>query len=186
MSTETIIVETTRPRRRHPPQPPAGAERAQRRADGRADRRGRRLRGRRRHRLHADHRLGQGVRRRRRHQGDGGQVLSSTSSCDDFAARLGAARARAQAGDRGGGRLRARRRLRARDDVRLHHRRRQRQVRPAGDQARRHPGHRRHAAADPRGRQGQGDGHDPDRPHDGRGRGRALRAGRARRAGWRA
>ena len=35
---------------------------------------GRRLRRRHRHRLHPDHRLGEGVRRRRRHQGDGGPV----------------------------------------------------------------------------------------------------------------
>ncbi len=49
-----------------------------------------------------------------------------------------------QAGDRGGGRLRARRRLRGGDDVRLHHRRRQREVRPARDQDRHHP--RRRAA----------------------------------------
>ena len=39
-------------------------------------------------------------------------------------AQLGDDPPRAQAGDRGGGRLRARRRLRAGDDVRLHHRRR--------------------------------------------------------------
>ena len=33
MAYENIIVETTRPRRRHPAQPAAGAERAQPRAD---------------------------------------------------------------------------------------------------------------------------------------------------------
>ena len=54
--------------------------------------------------------------------------------------RPGPHRARAQAGGRGGRGLRARRRLRVRDAVRPHHRRRQRQVRPAGDQARRHSG----------------------------------------------
>ncbi len=42
------------------------------------------------------------------------------------------------------------------------------------------PGYRRHAAADARGRQGQGDGPDPDRADDGR------RRSRARRAWWRA
>ena len=99
---------------------------------------------------------------------------------------LGQCRARAQAAHRRGGGLRARRRLRAGDDVRLHPRRRHRQVRPAGDQARHHPRRRRHAAADPRHRQGQGDGVDADRPHDGRGRSRALRPRRARRAGGRA
>ena len=50
----------------------------------RAQRGDRRVRGRRQHRLHPDHRLGEGVRRRRRHQGDGGQDLSSTSIMDDF------------------------------------------------------------------------------------------------------
>ena len=58
---------------------------------------------------------------------------------------------------------------------------RQRQVRPARDQARRHAGHGRLAAADPRDRQGQGDGDVPDRADDGRRGGRALRPGRARR-----
>ena len=52
-----------------------------------------------------------------------------------------------QARDRRGRRLCARRRLRAGDDVRLHHRRRQRQVRPARDQARRHARHGRHRSA---------------------------------------
>ncbi len=65
----------------------------------------------------------------------------------DFTATWDRAGARPQAGDRRGGRLRARRRLRARDDVRLHHRGRQREIRPAGDQARHHPRHRRHPAA---------------------------------------
>ena len=93
---------------------------------------------------------------------------------DDFiGARWETILQREEAGDRRGGRLRARRRLRAGDDVRLHHRRRHREVRPAGDQPRRDARRRRHAAADPRGRQIQGDGHDPDRADDGRGRGRA-------------
>ena len=59
-------------------------------------------------------------------------------------------RDRPQAGDRRGGRLRAGRRLRAGHDVRLHHRRRHRQVRPAGDQPRHHSRRRRHPAPDPR------------------------------------
>ncbi len=42
-----------------------------------------------------------------------------------------------------------------------------------GDQARRDPRRRRHAAPAARGGQGQGDGHGADRPHDGRDRGRA-------------
>ncbi len=81
--------------------------------------------------------------------------------------------------------LRARRRLRAGDDVRLHHRRRHRQVRSARDQARCHPRHRRLAASDPRGRQGQGDGHVPDRSHHGRRGGRARRPRLAGRPGRR-
>ena len=113
------------------------------------------------------------------------------ASCDayksDFITRnWETMRAGAQAGDRRGRRLRARRRLRAGDDVRHRHRRRHREVRPARDQARHHPRRRRHAAAAARGRQGEGDGHGADRPHDGRGRGRARRAGLARRAGRRA
>ena len=58
----------------------------------------------------------------------------------EFRRRQGSRRALPQAGGRGGRGLRARRRLRARDAMRPHHRRRQRQVRPAGNQARRHPG----------------------------------------------
>ena len=91
-----------------------------------------------------------------------------------------------QADHRRGRRLCAGRRLRARHDVRFHHRRRQRQIRPAGNHARRHAGHGRVAAPDPLRRQVEGDGHVPDRPHDGCGRGRALRPGVARRAGRRA
>ena len=55
----------------------------------------------------------------------------------DFIGRWDNVGAGAQAADRRGRGLRARRRLRAGDDVRLHPRRRHRQVRPAGDQARR-------------------------------------------------
>ena len=87
-----------------------------------------------------------------------------------------------QAGDRGGERLRAGRRLRAGDDVRLHHRRRQREVRPARDQAGHHSRRRRHAAPAARRRQVQGHGHGADRPHDGRDRGRARWPGQPRRA----
>ena len=79
--------------------------------------------------------------------------------------------------DRRGRRLLPRRRLRAGDDVRLHHRRRYREVRPAGGQPRGDAGHRRHPAADPIRRQIQGDGDVPDRADDGR------RGGRAR-PGW--
>ena len=89
----------------------------------------------------------------------------------------------AQAHRRRRRRLRARRGMRDRDDVRLHPRCRHRQIRPARDQARRHSRRWRHAAPDPRRRQIEGDGDDPDRAQDGCGRSRALGAGLARRAG---
>jgi hypothetical protein len=132
--------------RRDHAQPPQAAQRAERRADGRARRRA------------------QGLRRRR---GIGCIVITGSEKAfaagADIAAmakwsymdvykrrlhhpQLGDDPLHPQAGDRRGGRLRARRRLRARDDVRHHHRRRHRQVRPARDQARRHPRRRRHAA----------------------------------------
>ena len=57
-----------------------------------------------------------------------------------------------QAGRRGGHRLRARRRLRARAVRRRPVRRRGRRARPARDPARHHPRRRRHPAADPAGR----------------------------------
>ena len=122
------------------------------------------VRRRRRHRLHRRHRQREGVRRRRRHRRDG----AATATCDVYTQRLHHAQLgddprSPQAGDRRGRRLRARRRLRAGDDVRLRHRRRQREVRPARDQARHHPRRRRHAAPAARGRQGEGDGPDPDR-----------------------
>ena len=147
----------------HHAQPAAGAQRAEPALDRRARPRARRLRGRPGDRLHRHHRHREGLRRRRRHQGDARQDLrrglsAATSRAVD---RVGAL---PQADHRRGRGLCARRRLRARHDVRHHHRRRQRRIRPARDQARRHAGHRRHAAADPRRRQGQGDGDVPDRP----------------------
>src|SRR3546814_5203258 len=54
-------------------------------------------------------------------------------------------------------------------------------IRPARNQARRRPRHGRLTAPDPRGRQGEGDGNVPDRPDDGRCRGRTVGAGGARR-----
>ena len=59
-----------------------------------------------------------------------------------------------QAGDRGGRGLRAGRRLRAGDGVRHDHRRRHREVRPAGNHDRHDARHGRHAAAAARDRQG--------------------------------
>src|SRR5690606_14687136 len=53
------------------------------------------------------------------------------------------------------------------DDLRLHLSRRQRPLRPAGNQPRRAAGYRRHPASDPRHRQGQGHGNVPDRAPDG-------------------
>ena len=61
-----------------------------------------------------------------------------------------------QAGDRRGQRLGARRRLRAGDDARPDRGGRGREVRPAGDQHRRHPRRRRDAAPDARDRQERG------------------------------
>ena len=90
-----------------------------------------------------------------------------------------------QADHRRGRRLLPRRRLRARDALRLHHRRRHRPVRPARGQPRRHARHRRHPAPDPLRRQVEGDGDVPDRADDGRRRGRALRPGQPRGAGRR-
>ena len=81
-----------------------------------------------------------------------------------------------QAAHRGGRRLRARRRLRDRHDVRHHPCRRHREVRTAGDHARHPARRRRHAAADPPRRPGQGDGALPDRPADRRRRRRSAPA----------
>ena len=68
-----------------------------------------------------------------------------------------------QADDRRGIRLRAWRRLRACHDVRFHHRRRQCEIRPARNHARRHAGHGRLAAPHPLCRQIESHGHVPDR-----------------------
>ena len=65
--------------------------------------------------------------------------------------------------DRVGQLARVRRRLRAGDGVRLPHRRRVGDVRPAGDQPGDHPGLRRHAAAAAAGRRGQGARDEPAR-----------------------
>ena len=100
----------------------------------------------------------------------------------DYGEALSLDRPGAKADHRRGGRLLPRRRRRARHDVRHHHRRGKRQVRPARDHPRHHAGHGRHPAPAARRGQGQGDGHDPHRPADRRHRGRALRAGLARRA----
>ena len=170
------------PRRHHPAQPTEGAECALRRPGARARPGARRLRGRSRHRLHGADRQRQGLRRRRRHQGDEGQVLPGRLPAGLHHRRLGEGEPGAQADRRRGRGLCAGRRLRDGDDVRLHHRRRQRQVRPARDHARHHPGRRRHAAPAALRRQVEGHGHGPDRPHDGRGRSRALRPGEPRRA----
>ena len=94
------------------------------------------------------------------------------------AVRVHRGRADPQAGRRGGHRLRARRRLRARAVRRRPDRRRQRRARPARDPARDHPRRRRHPAADPAGRPEQGQGPHLHRPlRQGR-RGAGDRAGR--------
>jgi hypothetical protein len=56
-------------------------------------------------------------------------------------------------------------RLRAGDDVRLHHRFRRRAVRPTGNQTGHPAWNRRLATPHPIGWQGAGDGHDPHRSH---------------------
>ena len=101
------------------------------------------------------------------------------AAADVVARRAGPA---AQAGHRRGDRLRARRRLRARADRRLPGQRRQRQVGPAGDPARHHPGRGRHAAAAAADRAGQGQGPHLHRPLRRRRRGPRDRPGRRRRA----
>ena len=127
-----------RPRRPRHAQPAEAAQRAQRRADERAGRRACRVRWRRRRRRDGGHRQRQGLRGRRRHRRDGELDVHGRLPHRLHLAQLGDAALDPQARHRRGRRIRARRRLRARDDVRLHHRRRRREVRPAGDQARHH------------------------------------------------
>ena len=80
---------------------------------------------------------------------------------------------------RGGLGLLPGRRLRARDGLRPHRRVGDREVRPARDRARDHPRRRRNAAADPRRREGEGDGRDPHRPLPRRTRGERAGSSRA-------
>ena len=84
--------------RHHPPQSAAGAQCAQCGADRRARRRDRHLRGRSEYRLHRHHRLRQGLRGRRRHQGDGGQSPTWTPSWATSPPTGTGSRARPQAG----------------------------------------------------------------------------------------
>ena len=84
---------------------------------------------------------------------------------------------RAQARHRGGRRLCARRRLRARHAVRHPDRRRQREVRPARDEPGHHARLRRHPAPAALHEQGEGHGPVPHRAHDGRPGGGARRPG---------
>ena len=91
-----------RPRRDHHPQPAAGTERAEPAGDERGGRRHDRFRCRSRHRLHRAHRFGQGVRCRRRHQGDAAPRLHGHVS-RRLVLRLGRDRPYPQA-DRGRGR----------------------------------------------------------------------------------
>ena len=72
--------------RAHHAQPPARAERAQHAAHQRAQPRARRVRGRPRDRLHRHHRQREGVRRRRRHQGDAVQKTFVEAYGSDFLA----------------------------------------------------------------------------------------------------
>ena len=177
MAYETILVETPRAVGPDHPEPAQGAECAECPADRRARTRRSTARRRRRDRGHRADRLGPGLRRRRRHQGDAGEGLHrrpAAATSSPPGSKIGRAQ---EADHRRRRRLRAGRRLRARHDVRPDPGRRQRQVRPARDQPRHHARRRRHAAADPRRRQGQGHGDGADRPDDGR---RGGRAGRSR------
>ena len=124
-------------RRRHP-EPAEGAQRAEQPADGGGRRRGRGIRRRRRHRRDPAHRVGEGFRGGCRHQGDAAEDLRAGVLREPLLA-VGSVVVRAHPDRRGGLGLRARRRLRTGDAVRLHHRLRHRQVRSARDQARRHP-----------------------------------------------
>ena len=136
----------------------------------------RRVRRRRRHRRDRDHRRREGVRGGRGCRRDEGLVVHGRVQVRFHHAQLGDRAVHSQACDRGGRRLCARRRMRAGDDVRHRHRRRQRALRPARNQARNHSRRRRHATPSARDRQGEGDGPHPDRPHDGRAGSRAVRA----------
>src|SRR6266849_5238606 len=175
-----------RPRRPRDAESPQGAERAQRRIDERARRRARQIRRGRRNRRDGPHRQRQGLRGGRRHRRDEGLGVHGRLQGRVHHAQLGADEVDPQARDRRGRGLRARRRLRARVDVRHHHRGRHGEIRPARDQARHHPRSGRHAAPAARSRQGQGDGPRAHRTHDGRGRGRARRPRFARGRGGQA
>ena len=133
------------------------AQCAQREADRRTRRRPSGVRGGRRNRLRRADRLRKGFRRRRRHQGNARKGLRRRVF-GRFSGALGRGGACSQADRRGGQRLRAWRRLRTGDDVRFHSGVGQCAIRSARDQAWRHSRRRRHAASDPRHRQGQGDG----------------------------
>ena len=122
------------------------------------------------------HRLGrrEGLRRRGRHQGDGGDVLHRHGRPLRAAPGLHPCPGPPAQADRGRHhRLRPRRRVRGGAGVRLPHRRRRRPARPARDPARHHPRRRRHPAARPPGRAGEGQGPRVLRP---------VRRGRTRRS----
>ena len=109
--------------RHHHAEPAENAQRAVVRRVSR-DRGGRRRpRGRRQDRLHPAHRQRKGVRRRRRHQGDAAEKLHRHVLQRFRRDRRRPRRHLPQTDDRGRQRLCARRRLRARHDVRHHHRR---------------------------------------------------------------
>ena len=101
------------------------------------------------HRRDHHHRQREGLRGGRGHQGDGRPVVRRRVRLRLLRA-MGQVRRHPHTDHRRGRRLRARRRLRAGDDVRPADRRRHREVRPARDQARRAARHGRLAAADPR------------------------------------
>ncbi len=182
MAYETLIVETRRRRISDPPEPPDALnalnlqlmrELATALTAADADTSGA---------LHRPDRIGQGLCRRGGYPRNGRQELCRRLHRRSLRTRGRGDPARPQAHHRGRRRLCTGRRLRAGHDVRFHHRRRDREVRPARDQPRDRRGNGRDAAPDPRGRQVEGDGHEPDRSLDGCGRGRTRRPCQPRRA----
>ena len=123
----------------------------------------RRARPRRRGPLHRPRRQRARLRRRRRHR-RARRGLRDRSLLRAPRRALGRDSRALDAARRRGLGLLPRRRLRASDELRPDRRLRDGRVRPARDRPWDHPGRRWHAAADPRGRQGAGDGRDPQRP----------------------
>ena len=135
-------------------------------------------------RAHRHRRRGEGLRGGRGHLGD--VAPSARRRRVEFAALghrvLMHARVAARPHDRGGQRLRARRRLRAGPGVRSHLRLGEGEARPARGVPRRHPGLRRHPAPHPAGGEDARQGAHLHRRSRGRGAGQGVRPGAGRAA----